>query len=249
MTTPRAEYSLLDGISTCLAVAQRALVEVRALARIPGPEGKRGPAGERGEAGKTGPAGPAGRAGIDGKDGDPGPQGKPGALPVARAWAPGIHYAGAVVAYAGGTFQATRDTGQAPDHDASDWTCLARPGRDAVMPKVRGTWREGETYAALDIVALNGGSFIARTDDPGPCPGPAWQLIASAGKPGKPGPKGDHGAPGARGERGPAGEPAPVILGWRIDREAYTAQPIMSDGSEAPPLELRAFFEQFHEAR
>ncbi len=248
MTTPGPAYSLLDGLSTCLALAQRALVEVRALARTPGPEGKRGPAGERGEAGKTGPAGPAGRAGIDGKDGEPGPEGKPGVLPVARDWAPGIvHYAGTVVAHAGGAFQATRDTGQAPGH--ADWSCLARPGRDAAMPTVRGTFAEGETYAALDIVALGGSSFIARQDAPGPCPGPAWQLIASAGKPGKPGPKGDHGAPGARGERGPAGEPAPTIIGWNIDREAYTAQPVMSDNSEAPPLELRALFEQFHEGR
>ena len=245
MTTPRLEYSLLDGLSTCLAVAQRALLEVRALARIPGPEGKRGAAGDRGEAGKPGPAGPAGRAGIDGKDGEPGPQGKAGVLPVARDWAPGIvHYAGAVVAHAGGTFQATRDTGQAPGH--ADWVCLARPGRDAAMPRVRGTFAEGETYAALDIVALGGSSFIARQDAPGSCPGDGWQLMAKPGKRGEPGPKGDDGAPGARGERGLAG---PTIIGWRIDREAYTAQPVMSDNSAAPLLELRALFEQFHEAR
>jgi hypothetical protein len=243
MSTPGPlGYSLLDGLSTCLAVAQRALLVVRTLARIPGPEGKRGPTGERGEAGKTGPAGPAGRAGIDGKDGEPGPQGKPGALPVARDWTPGIvHYAGTVVAHAGGAYQATRDTGQAPGH--ADWICLARPGRDAGMPMVRGTFAEGETYAALDIVALGGSSFIARRDGPGACPGEGWQLIASAGKPGKPGPKGDD---GARGERGSTG---PTIIGWRIDREAYTAQPVMSDNSKAPMLELRALFEQFHEAR
>jgi hypothetical protein len=114
------------------------------------------------------------------------------------------------------------------------------------MPTVRGTFAEGETYAALDIVALGGSSFIARHDAPGACPGSGWQLIASAGKPGKPGPKGDDGAPGARGERGSTG---PTIVGWRIDREAYTAQPVMSDNSKAPLLELRALFEQFHEAR
>lgn len=246
--TSRPGYTLLEGLSTCLAVAQRALVEVRALARIPGPEGKPGAAGERGEAGKPGAPGPAGRAGVDGKDGEPGPQGKPGVLPVARDWTPDtVHYAGTVVAYAGGTFQAARDTGQVPGH--ADWACLARPGTDAAMPTVRGTWRDGETYAALDIVALGGSSFIARQNAPGACPGDGWQLIASAGKPGKPGPKGDHGPPGARGERGPAGEPGPVILGWRIDRETYSAQPIMSDNSEAPPLELRALFEQFHEGR
>jgi hypothetical protein len=224
-------------------MAQRALVEVRALARIPGPEGKRGAAGERGEAGKPGPAGPAGRAGIDGKDGETGPQGKPGSLPVVRDWEPDlVHYAGAVVVHAGATWQAARDTGQAPGH--ADWICVARPGRDAVLPKVRGTWSEVETYAALDIVALGGSSFIARRAAPGPCPGEGWQLIASAGKPGRPGPKGDPGETGSRGLPGPA---APLIVGWTIDRKTYTATPILSDQSKAPPLELRSLFEQFHD--
>jgi len=92
-------------------------------------------------------------------------------------------------------------------------------------------------------VALNGSSFIARKDSPGICPGPDWQLIASAGKPGRPGPKGDR---GERGEHGAPGDAAPAIVGWAIDREAYTATPLMSDHSEAPPLALRGLFEQFH---
>ncbi|WP_247781084.1 hypothetical protein [Bradyrhizobium sp. 170] len=141
----------------------------------------------------------------------------------------------------GGTYQARCDTARTPPHE--DWACLAAKGRDAAMPKIIGTYREGETYSYLNIVALGGSSFIARTDDPGPCPGEGWQLIASAGRPGKQGPKGERGEAGARGERG---LPAPGILGWRIDREAYTATPIMSDDSEAPPLQLRPLFEQFH---
>jgi hypothetical protein len=241
----------------------------------PGPAGERGeageagPQGERGDPGAMGPPGPAGAPGEKGDQGAPGgagPMGEPGRAgeqgipgPAGRDGAPGtieaaiscrdgeVHYRGQIVLLGGSTWQARADTAKAPPHE--DWACLAAAGRDAATPVVRGTWRDGEAYAALDIVALNGGSFIARHDAPGPCPGDGWQLIASAGKPGKPGPKGDHGAPGARGERGPAGEPAPVILGWRIDREAYTAQPIMSDGAEAPPIELRALFEQFHEAR
>jgi hypothetical protein len=47
---------------------------------------------------------------------------------------------------------------------------------------VRGTWAAGERYQALNVVALNGASFVARRDDPGPCPGEGWQLIASQGK-------------------------------------------------------------------
>jgi hypothetical protein len=215
------------------------------LAGAPGEKGDQGPlgiAGPPGEAGRAGEPGPAG------KDGVPGLDGAPGTIEAALPYRDGeVHYRGQLVLLGGSTWQARADTARAPPHE--DWACLAAAGRDAATPVVRGTWRDGETYAALDIVALNGGSFIARTDDPGPCPGPAWQLIASAGKPGKPGPKGDHGAPGARGERGERGIAAPTIIGWRIGREAYTAQPVMSDNSEAPPLELRALFEQFHEGR
>jgi hypothetical protein len=110
------------------------------------------------------------------------------------------------------------------------------------MPKIIGTYREGEVYSFLNIVALGGSSFIARQDDPGPCPGEGWQLIASAGRPGKQGPKGERGEAGSRGERGPQ---AATIIGWKIDRERYSATPIMSDNSVAEPLQLRGLFEQY----
>ena len=43
---------------------------------------------------------------------------------------------------------------------------------------------------------------------------------------------------------------AVVIQKWRLDRDNYIAVPVMSDGREGPPLELRSLFEQFHtEAR
>jgi hypothetical protein len=53
---------------------------------------------------------------------------------------------------------------------------------------------------------------------------------------------------GPRGERGligPRGEPAPTITGWRVDRASYAAVPLLSDGSEGAPLELRGLFKQF----
>jgi hypothetical protein len=50
---------------------------------------------------------------------------------------------------------------------------------------------------------------------------------------GSPGPKGDAGARGA------------TICDWKIDRARYLATPLMSDGGEGPPLELRGLFEQF----
>jgi hypothetical protein len=185
--------------------------------------------------------------GKEGPRGEPGPRGEagpPGRIASVQAYVEAIHYRGDVVVHLGGTFQANCDTAKAPPH--ADWTCIAAAGRDARMPKVCGTYREGETYKYLNIVALNGGSFIARADGPGPCPGDGWQLLVSAGHAGKPGPKGERGEPGPRGERGLPGQARLTILSWQIDRERYRATPLLSDGSEGPALELRALFEQYH---
>jgi hypothetical protein len=51
---------------------------------------------------------------------------------------------------------------------------------------VRGTFDCHATYQQHNVVALNGGSFIALKDNPGECPGSGWQLLASAGARGKP---------------------------------------------------------------
>src|SRR6516162_10940170 len=179
-----------------------------------------------------GPPGPAGPRGE---------QGPPGALPLVKLWKPEtVYYEGDVVAYDGGTFQAKRDTGQPPSH--ADWICLATAGRDGNSIIVRGTFDEAADYQRLDIVAFNGGSFIALKDAPGPCPGPGWQLFASPGKRGIAGPKGERGERGAKGDPGLSGT---TICDWKIDRARYLATPLMSDGSPGPPLELREVFQQF----
>jgi hypothetical protein len=218
-----------------------------------GPAGERGPAGpngehgERGLDGAPGPVGPSGCGGPPGADGAAGPagprgeQGPTGQLPIAKAYAPGkVHYMGDVVIHDGSTWQAIRDTGNAPPHD--DWIGLCHRGLDGREPIIRGTYNTQAKYQQLDIVALNGGSFIAKSDEPGPCPGPGWQLIASQGKPGIKGPAGQKGDKGDKGERG---IDTARIVGWKIDRENYTITPIMSLG-DAPPLDVRALFEQFH---
>ena len=69
---------------------------------------------------------------------------------------------------------------------------------------MRGTFDQCASYRRLDVVARNGGSFIALKDAPGPCPGPGWQLIASQGKRGAAGEKGERGAPGPKGDAGAA---------------------------------------------
>jgi hypothetical protein len=77
-----------------------------------------------------GPPGPAGPRGE---------QGAPGKLPLVKLWLPEtVYYAGEVVAYDGGKFQARRDTGQPPSH--ADWLCLATAGRDGNSITVRGTF-------------------------------------------------------------------------------------------------------------
>jgi len=173
-----------------------------------------------------------------GKPGPRGEQGPPGKLPLVRLWKPEtVYYEGDVVAYDGGTFQAKRDTGQPPSH--ADWICLATAGRDGNSITVRGTFNETQEYRRLDVVARNGGSFVALKDVPGPCPGAGWQLLASQGK---------RGVAGERGERGQQGNPGlsgATIRDWKIDRARYVATPVMSDGREGPPLELRGLFEQF----
>jgi hypothetical protein len=185
---------------------------------------------------------------ADGPRGVPGPRGEPGpAGKLERAYGyveDAVHYRGDIVTYRGSTYQARCDTAREPPHE--NWICIAyagldgKDGRDGRSLEVRGRFSDKEIYKALDIVALNGGSFIAKKNNPGPCPGAGWQLIASQGK------RGDK---GARGLQGIPGVPV-VIQKWRLDRDNYIAVPVMSDGREGPPLELRSLFEQFHtEAR
>jgi hypothetical protein len=112
-------------------------------------------------------------------------------------------------------------------------------GRDGRGFRVRGTWDRNERYFALDVVACGGSSFAARRDDPGECPGDGWQIVACQGK------RGTRGELGERGLQGPPGRDAPSIVDWSINRETYTATPVMSDGSKGPALEMRALFEKF----
>jgi Collagen triple helix repeat (20 copies) len=205
-----------------------------------GPQGLVGAAGAPGARGDPGERGAAGPQGEKGLTGDRGEQGPPGRLPIAKLWQQDeVCYAGDVVIHDGGTWQALRDTGLPPG--GKDWACLASAGRDARTPQVKGTFDPEAAYVALDIVALNANSFIARRDNPGPCPGEGWQVMTQ----GKRGVAGERGAQGERGTKGDPGERGATIKGWKLDRERYVATPVMSDGSAGPSLELRGLFEQF----
>jgi hypothetical protein len=177
--------------------ATRAEIELRADRKIvaklatlqdgpPGPQGKPGERGERGEA-------------IPGPRGEEGIPGPPGGFLEPCPWSEGIHYKAALVTYRGSTWYARRDTASSPPGD--DWICVAAAGRDGAEGRgfaPRNAWNDKTEYRALDVVVMGGGSFAARRDNPGQCPGDGWLMIAEKGKPGKPGERGERGPPGAR---------------------------------------------------
>jgi len=176
---PAPQYTLTEALSVCLALSNRALTEVRALSRIPGPagetgpegkrglQGERGEKGERGEPGKPGPAGPAGRDGVDGAPGAPGTN--------ARQWRHRRYY----------------------------------------DPK--------QAYADGDVVAHDGGSWLALQDAPGPLPGEGWAQLTTRGQRGKPGDRGERGLPGPEG-RG--------IANMFIDEPSNTLAVDLTDGTQ-----------------
>jgi hypothetical protein len=82
------------------------------------------------------------------------------------------------------------------------------PGADGRTMAFRGAWKAASAYEALDVAMVDGSSFVALCDAPGPCPGENWRLIAAHGKAGLPGPAGPT---GERGWPGPPG-PAPAAL-------------------------------------
>lgn len=142
------------------------------------------------------------------KDGAPGKDGK---LPVVKAWTDAVHYEGAIVTHRGALWQANADTGREPPH--GDWTCLAERGEDGRSPVFLGTYKPEAEYRYFDAVARDGGTFVALRDNPGPCPGDGWQIMAMRGKAG----------PAIKGDPGPPGEPgrdAEEVAGLYRDGEA-----------------------------
>lgn len=77
----------------------------------------------------------------------------------------------------------------------------------------RGHWKVTEAYEALDVVMLDGSSFVAVSDAPGACPGEDWRLLSPRGKAGPPGPAGPIG------ERGYPGPPGPLPQALVVDDE------------------------------
>ena len=223
-----------------LRMAQLDTLIERAMALRDGAPGERGPEGPPGLQGEPGDIGDPGPPGLPGPQGEPGERGDPGAngapgepgerglpgmLPMVEPWTDRVFYAGDVVTFDGRLYQASLDTGKAPG--GSDWLCLAERGADGVDGKslrACGTWLDGCTYETGDVVTRNGGSFVARRDNPGQCPGEDWQLLASQGSRGK---SGERGAKGDKGERG---DPGASIVDLKINMDGLLVLS-MSDGT------------------
>jgi hypothetical protein len=92
----------------------------------------------------------------------------------------------------------------------------------------------------LDIVALDGASFIAKHDKPGICPGDGWQLLSRQGRPGR---EGERGPAGPKGDKGPPAV-VPRLLSSKID-ENYNLTILRSDDS-LEIIPLREAFERYH---
>ena len=177
--------------------------------------------------------------------GPAGPVGPAGKLPIVEEWTrETVFYEGSVVTYDGGSYQALRDTGEPPDNEAH-WQCLAAPGRDAksISPSRHvqrrcGVHRLRRGRAQRGVVSgpARQARSLSRSLD-----GNYSLRRASAASPAR-GPQGDRGPAGIA---GPPGKDAATIVGWAMDRSAYTVTPVMSDGSSGSPLNLRGLFEQF----
>ena len=207
----------------------------------PGPQGADGGPGPQGERGPVGPDGAEGKQGLPGEKGDPGPAGQ---FDKIEAWADGVHYAGQIVTYRGSCWQATRDTGKEPG-GSDDWRLIVAAGDPGRSMHIRGTYKEGERYAELDVVTKDSAWFVARRAQPGPCPGPDWQV----GPIGKRGDKGLQGERGHQGAKGQDGAPARDWVAVKIERASYSITPVMSDGSEGPSFSLRELFEEYDNER
>jgi uncharacterized coiled-coil protein SlyX len=83
--------------------------------------------------------------------------------------------------------------------------------------RVRGTYSNGSTYQALDVVVRDSSSFVALRDNPGACPGDGWQLIACGGK------RGVAGERGPKGDKGDKGD-APVLMGASFNLQGMQIQ-------------------------
>jgi integrin beta 3 len=187
---PAPQYTLTEGFGVCLAMCHRALAEVRALARMPGPPGDTGPEGKRGEPGKPGEKGERGEpgtpgamgpAGIEGKNGERGQKGEPGRNASDLTFLQ--DYAAEQVGRAFKTATVTTPDGGRTLRWAIGET--VHEIKTAIVLDA-GVWKEGTSYAAGDGVTLGGSFFIAQTGTSAkPGKSDDWRLAVKRGNDGR----------------------------------------------------------------
>jgi hypothetical protein len=147
---PDKPQTLADAIGICLALGQRCLAEVRALARMPGPQGPQGPPGPAGRNAAdvdlfkdyidqaveaklmtmtpTSPdGGRTNRWMFGGKTIDV----KTATVLDAGVWKEGVAYShGDAVSHGGSLWIAQKDTQTKPDTPQCDWRLAVKRGRD-----------------------------------------------------------------------------------------------------------------------
>jgi hypothetical protein len=76
---------------------------------------------------------------------------------------------------------------------------LGPSGINAKQWRHRRTYDPVQAYVDGDVVAHDGGSWLALCAAPGPLPGDGWAQLTTRGQRGKPGDKGERGPPGPEG--------------------------------------------------
>jgi len=162
-TIPKPQYTFNEALGVCLAMAQRAMLEVRALARLPGPQG------------------PAGAPGLDGKEGARGPKGEPGRNASDLAY---------LQDYIAEQVERTFKTGMLTTQDGGR-TLQWRLGDTVHEIKTAivldaGVWKEGASYVAGDGVTHGGSFWIAQAaTDAKPGLSADWRLAVKRGADGR----------------------------------------------------------------
>jgi integrin beta 3 len=188
-TIPSPQYTLTEALSVCLAMCHRALTEVRALARVPGPAGETGPEGkrglqgergEKGERGEPGKQGAVGAAGAGGKDGDRGQKGEPGRNAADLTL---------LQEYIDQRVERTIDAASVTTPDGGRTLLLSLGGKvhqvKTAVVLDAGIWKEG-AYSVGDGVTSGGSFWIAQTETTAkPGKSDDWRLAVKRGTDGR----------------------------------------------------------------
>jgi hypothetical protein len=161
-----------------------------------------GPAGPPGEPGASGPAG------SDGAKGDEGPRGRDGTSITGAAFGRGGEL---LLTLSDGSVLTLDRIEKGDPGPAGPQGPAGEPGppgaqgeagpagQDARAWRHRRNYDPAATYEDGDVVAHDGGSWLALHDGPGELPGAGWAQLTVRGQRGKPGERGERGLTGPAG--------------------------------------------------